>query len=257
MSPTLRFFLVTFIAGFALQSGYWFTSDPSNGKPFLILAMWAPALGVLAAGKSAWRAVFESVKKIGIRSFLPAFALTVLPYVLAQVFLWLGLFGTWNEPGSIRRLLLIIIINPFATMILGAIGEEIGWRGYLQPALEKKYSPVVAYLITGLIWAYWHIPGNLAGMNGKTHVLLFTFVIFPITLVCEAVLIGWLRTRSQSVWPCAYAHGVLNTLSLVWLVAGANDFTENIMVCLGWIVVTGLFLGLNWKNLTKSPAAQA
>ncbi len=43
-------------------------------------------------------------------------------------------------------------------MIFGGGLEELGWRGYLQPSLEKKVPFVVAVLITGSIWAVWHLP---------------------------------------------------------------------------------------------------
>ena len=57
------------------------------------------------------------------------------------------------------------IINAFF-----ALGEEIGWRGYLYPAFREKFSSLYSHLLTGLIWSLWHLPLNLQGYNfGSTY----------------------------------------------------------------------------------------
>ena len=54
-----------------------------------------------------------------------------------------------------------LVISPLMfiiSIILSGGLEEFGWRSFLQPALEKKFSFLPASLITGIIWAIWHIP---------------------------------------------------------------------------------------------------
>ena len=46
--------------------------------------------------------------------------------------------------------------------LLGTM-EEFGWRGILQPLLQRKMAPIWAGLIVGIIWATWHLPAFLFG----------------------------------------------------------------------------------------------
>jgi uncharacterized protein len=43
-------------------------------------------------------------------------------------------------------------------VVTGAMGEELGWRGFLLSHLERKLSPRAAALVMAITWASWHIP---------------------------------------------------------------------------------------------------
>jgi len=70
---------------------------------------------------------------------------------LQMFFLWLlipGLAGTWEEPG---------------------------FRGYALPRLQFRYSALVASLILGVLWAFWHLPFVVTGEDIWIDAILFTF----------------------------------------------------------------------------------
>ncbi|UFS93729.1 CPBP family intramembrane glutamic endopeptidase [Nocardia huaxiensis] len=103
---------------------------------------------------------------------------------------------------------------PFAVFVVfqlvGALGEEIGWRGFLQPALEFRYGRLIAVGITGLIWALWHVKAFTLGVVPA--------VSFLVAAMGFAVVLGYLANGSfvQRVLTATVGHWLINvTLYLV------------------------------------------
>src|SRR5262249_33990254 len=84
------------------------------------------------------------------------------------------------------------------------IGEEFGWRSYLQLRLfGGRMLP--AALLTGLIWGIFHWPLILIGYEGYENVFV-GLAIFPVFTMLYSLLLGWLRTRSGSIWVTCLGH---------------------------------------------------
>jgi membrane protease YdiL (CAAX protease family) len=92
-----------------------------------------------------------------------------------------------------------------------ALGEEIGFRGYLLPRLAQ-FGITRALLLSGLMHAAWHFPLML--LTPVYPILGSWLIIGPIILVtitAAGVFYGYLQLTSKSVWPATLAHGVVNT----------------------------------------------
>ncbi|MCE4025677.1 CPBP family intramembrane metalloprotease [Microbacterium sp. Au-Mic1] len=122
---------------------------------------------------------------------------------------------------------------------VAAFGEELGWRGFLVPAL-RRFGTWSSLLVSGVIWGLWHAPIILLGYDfARTDA---TGVLFMIGgCVVWGVLLGWLRLRSASMWPAVFAHGALNASAAMylWFFAWGSTADPALILPLGvsgWIV---------------------
>ncbi len=91
-----------------------------------------------------------------------------------------------------------------------ALGEEIGWRGFLVPELAKVVRFPLIGLISGLMWAVYHYPILLfADYNAGTPAW-YGLSCFTVGVVAESFILAWLALRSRSLWPAAILHGSHN-----------------------------------------------
>lgn len=166
---------------------------------------------ILLAGGSRSRAAWSGfgLRSVGLRAWLPALAIpgAVLTagYVVAAVTgnVQLGLGDT--TPLVFAGATVVIVI--LAT--IEAIGEELGWRGFLLPRLVEL-GRVRAGLAGGLLWAAWHAPLiYIAGAYHRGAGPLY-MVTFTITIVAMGFVANELRMASGSSWPAVVFHGAHN-----------------------------------------------
>ncbi|PXX68571.1 CAAX prenyl protease-like protein [Nocardia tenerifensis] len=92
----------------------------------------------------------------------------------------------------------------FVAQFIGAAGEEIGWRGLLQPLLETRTRRLVAIAVTGAAWALWHVQAFGAGP--------VVAVSFFVSTMAFAALLGALSVGGfrQRVLVAAVGHWLIN-----------------------------------------------
>jgi membrane protease YdiL (CAAX protease family) len=126
---------------------------------------------------------------------------------------------------------------PLAAFInlIPALGEELGWRGWLLPKL-LPLGAVPAILISGVIWGLWHAPLILLGYNYPDAPGWLGLLAMVGMCTVFGAIFGWLRIRSESVWPAALAHAAFNGAAgsyLLFAMAGEHIDTTQATV-LGW-----------------------
>jgi len=90
--------------------------------------------------------------------------------------------------------------------LMSALGEQIGWSGFLAPRLAERFGFTGAAFITGAVWAAWHLPILFSADYDIALPVWFFLPCFAIVLTGLSVIILWLRLRSGSVWPGALVH---------------------------------------------------
>ena len=106
-----------------------------------------------------------------------------------------------------------LIYIPFINVIT-AIGEEVGWRGFLYPELNKSMSRTKTWIVGGIIWAAFHFPAMLVGgyEYGKDYIgsPWFGLLVFTVVVIAYGILEEIVYDKTKCIWYPALLHGSIN-----------------------------------------------
>ena len=143
--------------------------------------------------------------------------------------------------------------------LLSSFGEELGWRGFLFPELQRMTSFTTASLIGGLVWALFHLPVILFSDYNSAAPRAFVVVIFFISIIARSFLHNWFRARSGSVWPNVILHASHNIFFLHVFdpLMSRYPLTDFFVTefGLGLMVINVLIALYIWAHRDKIPAA--
>ena len=205
--------LVIWLVGIESPEG----ADLAQPDPLLVVlglpVTFSPAIAAFVVRKWVTREGFADAGfKLHLRKGWPyylyalLFPIIVLPIAVA---LWALVKTAQPDLSALSLESVLPMLVMMLVMTLFYFGEEFGWRGYLQIRLTPE-RPLVAAVLTGLIWGVWHYPMILFGFPGYENKL--ALLIHPINSVLISIFYGWLRVRSRSVWPACVAHAVDNSI---------------------------------------------
>jgi membrane protease YdiL (CAAX protease family) len=215
-------FALSWIVEFALIASQEGWIDPPLPFSLHYLAAYGPALAAIlmtgfTAGRRGLSELFARVAKwrvgwkwLSISALFPV-ALFALGLVVARV-----LYGEWpavRDLGQVNYLPYMgIWALPFWFVTYG-LGEEIGWRGFALPRLQRNRTAASSTLILGLLWALWHTPAFFY-LDTYEQLGLVMLPAFAASLLCGAVVYTWLyNSTGGSVLMAALFHAVFNFFS--------------------------------------------
>jgi len=137
-----------------------------------------------------------------------AYLLPIAYGLVAYGAVWLLGLGGIDESYTrdwLSWLLLGTLLNCFA-----ALGEEIGWRGFLVPRLALLTGFTNVSLVSGSIWALWHMPLILFADYNAGAPGWYSLICFAVMVVAGSFIYAWLRLRSGSVWTGMFLHASHN-----------------------------------------------
>src|SRR5262245_48298315 len=198
------------------------------GGLYVLGIMWCPALAAMATLTLAGRKLSElGWSWPATRYALQSWALPLLYAFMAYVIVWsLGLGGFPNRQFMDQLVTRMgLPISPAAAtalyVLLGggfgmarglasALGEEIGWRGFLVPELFKKVGFTGTALISGIVWSCWHYPLLIWGDYNSGTPAWYGLTCFTLMVVSLSFIFAWMRLKSGSLWTGALLHASHN-----------------------------------------------
>jgi CAAX protease family protein len=120
----------------------------------------------------------------------------------------LGANGLQSSAGSAVRWTPQTDLFAAGLFLAGAVGEELGWRGYALPRLQSAHSALPASLMVGAAWAVWHLPGFLLSDFAEGGIRFGWFVLELMALsVIFAVVVN---SSGPSIVTAIVLHAALN-----------------------------------------------
>ena len=156
------FLLVTFAASWSC----WFLSahvDGPSGDVLGVAGRFGPFLGAVVAVATVDHGSFRDFLTSRMRSrgrwwYWPLAFLGPAVVILASMLIASAFgedLGEFNDPST-----LYLIVPAFGVVLVlgGPLGEEVGWRGVALDPLQKRFGPMRASVVLGVIWGVWHVP---------------------------------------------------------------------------------------------------
>ncbi|KOF56001.1 MULTISPECIES: CPBP family intramembrane glutamic endopeptidase [Clostridium] len=122
---------------------------------------------------------------------------------------------------EIKNVIITISFLPISLLIgivaafMPYFGEELGWRGYLQPRLQVLFGKKVGIVVLGVIWGMWHLPLCITLYGPKTPV--YSIISYPFFCTFLAIFFGFVYMKTGNLWSTIILHIINNSLA-----SGAN-----------------------------------
>ena len=153
--------------------------------------------------------------------------------------------------------LFAVLLAPAINMF-PALGEEVGWRGYMMPRLKERFGLLNGRLLGGVVWGVWHWPLMLlVGYEYGTNYLgapLLGLVVWCVVCFALNTLLDILYEKTESIWVPAIAHGAFNAIAaLPQVLVTPADAYYNVLgpMPIGLIAALPMLAAAVWLTLRE------
>jgi uncharacterized protein len=141
--------------------------------------------------------------------------------------------GAWS--GLVPTFFLLLLVPG-----TGGAWEEPGWRGYALPKQQGGHSALLASLILGVVWAFWHLPLMVIGQIHLSD---------PVYIVAWTVVLTWVFNNTNgSVLIAMLMHNIHNVISGGYFSAmfsGADWVRQGWLLVALWCAVAAIVVVVN------------
>lgn len=252
---------VYFALAFLWSWGWWFglifttpaDAITSGNLPFTFIVFaliggFGPSISgiitsLLTGGKKETGSLLSGIKKgrFGIGWYAMAL-LTVPLLTLVQTGLHAasGRIITYSVPG-------MMLIMGFIWPLFSSFGEEIGWRGYALPKMQKRYGILSSSLLLGLIWGVWHLPSDYIAYSSYGWLFIPMFLLLgPVNLTAHSVIMTFIYNKTKgSLIPMILYHYTITMAAILspsFSFSGQVDDIIKTAVSVGVIVLAAVII---------------
>jgi len=181
------------------------------------------------------------------------------PFLVNAITVAAGLATSTMERVADHPPVLKLVAMFFVMAIIdGPLGEEIGWRGLLLPALLRETGPLLASLIVGVIWGVWHVPLYVA--DGRA-MGLGAWAFFLAQTTAYSVVFTWFYLRvNQSVFFCIFLHESTNFAIFTLLIKFWHPIPDATLPRLVWgllIFAVAVAAGISLQRTARTTKTAA
>ena len=254
-SPTVLYFVLAYAITWSLLVPVLVSPDPAGDPVLVILYLlggFGPSVAAVVVtwrecGRSGVRSLMAKLTRwrVGARWYVAALSIPILLKGAS-----LGVLVALGNPVpefSVSSPAVLLVTAVVVGLFPGAVGEELGWRGYALPKLQERWSALVASLVLGLVWALWHLP-TFCFAGGLVAQSAGPVVWFGIEITALSVIFSWIVNNADgSVLLAIVLHAANNGTTPVLYGAiqdaGYGDAYGQVLAVAS-IVVAGLVVAI-------------
>ena len=246
--PVVTYLVFTF----ALSSIFYFlvihTGKLGSGFGMYVTGlMWCPGISAILSSLVLKRKISLLGWQWGENRFqVRSFWVPVLYAAIAYIIIWIvgwgkfynaefvsriaSSFGFEKLPAGITIVLYFLFMGIFGMpgSMAAALGEEMGWRGFLVPQLYARMGYTKTSLLAGVIWSLWHYPILLFADYNSGTPAWYGLTCFTVMVISISFVFTWFRMRSGSLWTGVFLHASHNLFiqSIFSPLTGDNGSTK-------------------------------
>lgn len=136
------------------------------------------------------------------------------------------------------------IIPALPLMILSGGLEEIGWRGFLQPELEKRMSYILTVIVVTIIWFIWHVPLWFINSSNQSS---YDFLPYLLQLTVNAFALSAIYKVSKSTIACVIFHAFGNAVGALyeWKMFASFPISNILLIYYCFVIIISIIIHIH------------
>jgi len=249
----------------------WFET---NKYPILFIPVgYAPALANIITRKITNEGWHDSMLHLKLKANIKYYIIAI--FIVSIISILNGVFTTvtygkndWSEIGlGLTGVEILSGVLPIFSVIpllaFNTIGEEFGWRGYMNQKMEPLIGTTGTIVVGGVIWGLWHAVLTVEGHNFGTDYDGYPYLgILYMCIFCTftGIILMWITKKTGSIYPAAIIHAMNNfggkNIGQFFISGVSKDFdptiSQSLLISIPGFVVCTFFMILLLANNSKS-----